>query len=561
MRKPLSGAKLNPAHPLAKSLVGCWLFNEGSGTHLHDYTGNSHGTLVTGQAASWDANDKGRVLKTTALDQWINLGPSDRIFRHFDTSNALKTMTIVHGYKKTEVSGLQNGNAFGPRVPATSTSSFLNAQIPNSVANVVWAVGGATSGTHFISTSGSNLDNDVWAFVNGPQRGMEIWQNGALKGSATSQNPGWTSTSANFALGKSITDASGYDGDYGEHNFFFVYNRVLSQEDIQWLSTDPFTLFEPRLWYKPAFVDYPSGGVVGASSAVLEGIKVALGGTVAGGSAQLNIFDIVEEISGGVVCGGTASVGVTYANVDATGGVVAAGEGDVDFYDILEDVTGGVVGGGDAHVNHTRILAGSGGAVVGGAAVENFFDYENGAGGAVVGGTALHQLYSANPITGGAVVGGIGEDSIIIVGQGGAVCAGTASITVNYYQDDASGAVCSGTQVNTMIMSQIGFSQGVEGGGKGTVYRKRRLRTVRSGYGRALNSDNPLKQAEADKLVKESVMVYLPDRDVVTPELEEDRFQMDHESTWCDVEDRCSEGCLPAIVEQRQGQYMPPKKA
>lgn len=557
MLKPSSGAKLNLSHPLAKSLVGCWLMNEGSGTQIQDYTGNNHGTLVTGLSASWDANDKGRILKTTALDQWINLGQSDRIFRHFDTSNALKTMTIIHGYKKTESSGLQNGNAFGPRVPVTSTSSFLNAQIPNSVASVVWAVGGTTSGTHFVTASGANLDNDVWAFVNGPQRGMEIWQNGGLKSSASSQNPGWTSTSANFALGKSITDTVGYDGDYGEHNFFFVYNRVLSLEDIQWISTDPFTLFERRLWYVPAFVDYPSGGVVGASSAVLEGIKVALGGTVGGGSAKLNIFDIVEEISGGAVLGGTASVGVTYANVNASGGVVAAGVGDVDFYDIVEDLSGGAVVGGVAHVNHTRILAGSGGAVVGGAAVQNFFDYENGSGGAVVGGTALHQLYSANPSTGGAVCAGTADVSIIIVGLGGAVCAGTATITVDYYQDDASGAVCGGTQVNTMNMSQIGFSQGVKGGGKGVVYRKRRLRTVRSGYGRALNSDNPLKQAEADKLVKESVMIYLP---VETPELEEDRFQIDHESTWCDVEDRCSEGCLPAIVEQRQGQYMPPKK-
>lgn len=50
-QKPPIGAKLNYGHPLAKGLVGCWLFNEGSGDKVFDYSGNNiHGSVSNGIA-------------------------------------------------------------------------------------------------------------------------------------------------------------------------------------------------------------------------------------------------------------------------------------------------------------------------------------------------------------------------------------------------------------------------------------------------------------------------------------------------------------------------------
>jgi len=44
--KPMYGVLLNPYHPLARGLVGCWLFNEGGGNSVFDLSGyGNHGML------------------------------------------------------------------------------------------------------------------------------------------------------------------------------------------------------------------------------------------------------------------------------------------------------------------------------------------------------------------------------------------------------------------------------------------------------------------------------------------------------------------------------------
>ena len=46
MMKPFLGRQLRIGHPLARGLVGCWLFNEGVGNKVFDLSGNgNHGTL------------------------------------------------------------------------------------------------------------------------------------------------------------------------------------------------------------------------------------------------------------------------------------------------------------------------------------------------------------------------------------------------------------------------------------------------------------------------------------------------------------------------------------
>jgi len=46
-QKPCLGLQVNWAHPLSQGLVGCWLFNEGSGGQVFDLSGNGNtGTLI-----------------------------------------------------------------------------------------------------------------------------------------------------------------------------------------------------------------------------------------------------------------------------------------------------------------------------------------------------------------------------------------------------------------------------------------------------------------------------------------------------------------------------------
>ena len=53
--KPMYGVLLNTRHPLARGLVGCWLFNEGGGNTVFDLSDNfKHGTFGA-EAPSWVA--------------------------------------------------------------------------------------------------------------------------------------------------------------------------------------------------------------------------------------------------------------------------------------------------------------------------------------------------------------------------------------------------------------------------------------------------------------------------------------------------------------------------
>src|SRR4051812_47040710 len=49
--KPPVGTQINWGHPLAKDLVGCWLFNEGGGASFINLANNSDFILLSGDAS------------------------------------------------------------------------------------------------------------------------------------------------------------------------------------------------------------------------------------------------------------------------------------------------------------------------------------------------------------------------------------------------------------------------------------------------------------------------------------------------------------------------------
>jgi hypothetical protein len=54
----------------------------------------------------------------------------------------------------------------------------------------------------------------------------------------------------------------------------------------------------------------------------------------------------------------------------------------------------------------------------------------------------------------------------------------------------------------------------------------------------------------------------LPPTDDVTPDVPTGGYQIPHQTSWCDVEEKCIEGVLPQIVQRRQGENnLPPKVA
>lgn len=69
-QKPPVGTRINRSDPIGRSVVGCWLFNEGAGNRAIDVSGKgNHGTLNGGP--TWTTGDRGRALNFDGVDDVV----------------------------------------------------------------------------------------------------------------------------------------------------------------------------------------------------------------------------------------------------------------------------------------------------------------------------------------------------------------------------------------------------------------------------------------------------------------------------------------------------------
>ncbi|HXI15508.1 MAG TPA: hypothetical protein VNM48_03980 [Chloroflexota bacterium] len=127
--------------------------------------------------------------------------------------------------------------------------SRCGAHLPWSDGIVYWDYGGLVDGVTELAAPGLTFGDDLWAFTVGP-RGMEIWQNGRLRASNTS-NPTRTAGAAAFALGAHATTYT----DHAEWSFAAIARTQLSSATLAQLTNLPAVqsrlLWEPlqRYWF------------------------------------------------------------------------------------------------------------------------------------------------------------------------------------------------------------------------------------------------------------------------------------------------------------------------
>ena len=61
--KPPAGAQINWGHPLARGLIGCWLFNEASGSRARDCAWEVHGDLGSAVPVLWAGSARGSAVE------------------------------------------------------------------------------------------------------------------------------------------------------------------------------------------------------------------------------------------------------------------------------------------------------------------------------------------------------------------------------------------------------------------------------------------------------------------------------------------------------------------
>lgn len=225
-QKPPIGSKLNYGHPLTRGLIGCWLFNEGSGDKVFDCSKLSNHGTINGVAAQssisgWDGGPDGPVILFDGSNDYIRMELNKTIMGN--------KPTIVFGFRPI---GVQAG--IGMMQVANSLSSATPWILVQGAASssLRWCIDGGTKITQALNDNrwyniAAKYDGTTWrAYKNGVADGIYVGALGSNAGSYT-----W--------LG------NGYSGCFKcQMAYYFVYNRDLSDIEIALLNIFPYCMFD-----------------------------------------------------------------------------------------------------------------------------------------------------------------------------------------------------------------------------------------------------------------------------------------------------------------------------
>ena len=228
--KPSRGARLNRTHPLARGLVGCWIFNEGSGDKVYDLSGyGNHGTLTNmDPATDWVGGKHGWALDFDGSNDYVDTADApfqlaNGTFEAWAYADDIDT----HYLASKDLSGYHDdfwlyliGSSphilqFGIDSGSTEYKVDSDAEFP------------LTTWTHIAVVWGSG--------------GMKMYIDGVLQADTDSHTGGVVANGRNFVIGAGKGNAYNWDGLIGLAR---IYNRGLSPAEVALLHDEPFCMFE-----------------------------------------------------------------------------------------------------------------------------------------------------------------------------------------------------------------------------------------------------------------------------------------------------------------------------
>ena len=246
--KPMYGVFLNPYHPLARGLVGCWLFNEGGGNIVYDLSGHiNHGTLGGGTASycpDWITGKFGSALSFDGSNDYVSISSLNLGIRN--------TLAIWVKYTSSDTSHtLPLGSG--------ELTRYYFYRYPSAM---YFKLNGSPSNYSYVAPL------DKWLFLVWVRNNMDadLYVDGKFHSTVT--NTDWD------GIDTLITEFGRAHGDsslsfQGTLSCIMFWNLLLNAEEIWQLYTDPFCMFyhplEAELLYAaaPSAVSSPTLTLLG----------------------------------------------------------------------------------------------------------------------------------------------------------------------------------------------------------------------------------------------------------------------------------------------------------
>lgn len=243
--KPLWGAGLDEAHPLARDLTWFYAINEESGGMLSDLTGRSDAAL---SGPLWTANTRGPCLRYSnaadiAMTSFCPFTPTGfSLVCRFRTNGANQTHTLLRA---------AGGAAQGYSADTDVLLTVNHASLTSSAANHLLIGGLNPAGSTFLFVAGNTPVNDgLWHTAVGVRDGgmARLYVDGVLDAQGAL---GAIQASASMAWAIGRYPPSAVDSFAGNVEFAALYNRALTDEDAAQLSASPYALMQSQAARRP----------------------------------------------------------------------------------------------------------------------------------------------------------------------------------------------------------------------------------------------------------------------------------------------------------------------
>ncbi len=247
--EPALCGPVNPAHPLARGLAGCWLLNEGAGRVVHDAAGHHRDGSFSG-GPIWSASRFGRAIDLDGTDDWISMGDC------LDLGTDDVTVLAIVNYSAANQPDLWSSTRYGAIVGKGHLDGAGRGYglAVNTGNKVQWQI--RNQSTAFSAVSDNALNDGQWHLAIGvcdrdDSTGVRLYIDGVLQSTpadATTFNGIDLSGSRAFAIGSRQDETGGgWFWDFtGSIAMVCVWKRVLAEAEIRRLQQNPFEMLARR---------------------------------------------------------------------------------------------------------------------------------------------------------------------------------------------------------------------------------------------------------------------------------------------------------------------------